>query len=257
MSTTTTRTLPVIAVFGSSDGATLPGADAVGAEVARRGMILLTGGGRGHGRPAVKESAFDGARRARREEGVAAARVGVLGREAKQVEVRIEDHGTEIILAPALKDRRNYLNASMCDVAIAFQGGEGTKSEVAFCLGLGRPVLLVGPLWGQEYPVIREQAALDSFLQASKHRVPGGDADALDRLIRDVYRRLAAGGDVDVEHRPLDHPVADIVDSVRRRAVDTGLIGVFPDLDDPTRAPLAEAYDAWVADLAERHGDAG
>jgi predicted Rossmann-fold nucleotide-binding protein len=43
------------------------------------------------------------------------------------------------------KHRRNYAEACICDGAIAFEGGDGTISEVLFALQLGHPVIVVGP----------------------------------------------------------------------------------------------------------------
>lgn len=244
--------MPVIAVFGSSEAETLGPAEAVGAEVARQRAILLTGGGRGQGRPAVKESAMDGAEELRRQ-GYVAARVGVLGREEAEVGAEVEDEGTRLVLAPACGDRRNYLNACLCDVAVAFHGAEGTKSEVAFSLALGRAVILLGEGWTGEYPVVRDRAAYDAFVGASRTRVPGDGDDDLDHQVADAYARLDADREWPVDHLPLDHPAREVVELARERASETGSRGRFPDL--PALRGLATAYDDWVAEMAERLRD--
>jgi hypothetical protein len=56
-------------------------------------------------------------------------------------------HGRGFLLKTKYQDERNYVNALLCDSAIALKGGAGTDSEVAFCLVLGRPVVLFGPGW--------------------------------------------------------------------------------------------------------------
>lgn len=206
-------------VCGSSDHTDVAGA--LGAEVARRNCILLTGGGRGASGPAVTESGLDGSEAARRDERVVAARIGVLGHRRVLVDVDVEDEGTKIVLGLAVGDRRNYVNAHLCDVAIALDGGDGTKSGVAFCLALGRPVVLVGPVWGDEFPVIRSRAAYDAFVRAAQRRVPVEDADELDRLIT-------------------DGPPNGWVRSVP-----------LPELRDPARQVVAERYAAWLTTLDE------
>jgi SLOG cluster4 family len=53
----TTRTTPIIGVFGSSDPATLGAAEAIGYQIVARGCILLTGG-TGGTQDAVKDRAI-------------------------------------------------------------------------------------------------------------------------------------------------------------------------------------------------------
>ena len=244
------RTAPVIALFGSSDHTDV--AEALGAEIARRNCILLTGGGRGAPVRAVTESGLDGAEAARREESVVAARIGVLGRRHGRVLVDVEDEETKIVLGLAVGDRRNYVNAHLCDVAIALDGGDGTKSEVAFCLALGRPVVLVGPVWGDEFPVARSQAAYDAFVRAAQRPVPAGAADELDRLITDAYERLDPDASLDVVHRSLDTSPAELVTETERAAERVGPVGTFPELHDPARELVAETYATWLAAVDER-----
>lgn len=246
------RTVPVIAVFGSKEANTQAPAEAVGRQVGRQHCILLTGGGRGKGRPAVKESAMDGAERARKRNYVA-ARVGVLGSDEDVVGHEVSPDDTKLILAPAYGDRRNYLNACMCDVAIAFHGGPGTKSEVAFSLALGRPVIVVGEAWDAEYPVSHDRAAYGAFLKASTARVPGDGGEDIDSLITDAYASLDAEKERAVEQLPLDHPAKAIVQLARKKASGTGLPGEFPEL--PDRRDLASTYAAWVTRMDERLRD--
>lgn len=244
------RTAPVIALFGSGDHTDV--AEALGAEIARRNCILLTGGGRGAMGPAVTESGLDGAEAARRGERVLAARIGVLGRRHTSVLVDVEDEETKIVLGLAVGDRRNYVNAHLCDVAIALEGGDGTKSEVAFCLALGRPVVLVGPVWGDEFPVSRSQAAYDAFVRAAQRPVPVGAADELDRLITDAYGQLHPDASLDVVYRSLDTSPGELVAEAERAAARVGPVGAFPGLRDPARQVVAERYAAWLTAVDER-----
>ncbi|MFC7363354.1 hypothetical protein [Nocardioides astragali] len=244
------RTVPVIALFGSSDHTDV--AEALGAEIARRNCILLTGGGRRVTGRAVTESGLDGAEAARRDDGVVAARIGVLGRRHTRVLVDVEDEETKIVLGLAVGDRRNYVNARLCDVAIALDGGDGTKSEVAFCLALGRPVVLVGPRWRDEFPVTRSKTEYDLFVRAAQRRVPVGAADELDRLITDAYDQLGPDASSDVVHRSLDTPPSELVTEAEEAAGRVGPVGAFPELRDPARALVAETYATWLTTVDER-----
>jgi uncharacterized protein (TIGR00725 family) len=256
-----TRTAPVIAVFGSGDHTDV--AEALGAEIARRSCILLTGGGRGADGPAVTESGLAGAEAARRDEGLLGARVGVLRRRKgdERVEVDVEDGDTKIVLDLAVGHRRNYLNAHLCDAAIALDGGEGTKSEVAFCLALGRPVVLVGPVWGGEFPVTRTHEAYDAFVGAAHHRVPP-DRDngpvELNRRIGRAYEALAddfrKGARLDVVHRPIDAPPEALVREAEAAALRVGPVGGLPDLGDAERRSVADRYGAWLRAVDARLG---
>ena len=49
-----------------------------------------------------------------------------------------------------LGHKRNYLEAVLCDAAIAFPGATGTWSEVVAMLCLRKPVLLVGDDWADD-----------------------------------------------------------------------------------------------------------
>src|SRR6187401_2054352 len=113
------RLTPVEPVFGSKTASTLEPARRLGRAVAKSGCVLLTGGGLMPRDPLVKEWAMEGARDAE-SAGISAWRVGVLGTESTRVHVT--ETGPELILEPNLGDGRNYLNAAMCDAAVAFPG---------------------------------------------------------------------------------------------------------------------------------------
>lgn len=244
------RRTPVVAVLGSGEQTDL--AFELGAEVARLDAVVLTGGGRGAPAPAVTESALAGAEAARREHGVLAARVGVLGRRHHRVVAEVDDDGTRIVLGLDVGDRRNYLNAHLCDVALALRGGDGTTSEVAFCLALGRPVVLVGD-WQDSFPLSRSRAAYEGFLRGARRRVPEQHGDHLDRLVGEAYAALDRAGTYEhVAHRGWDTAAAELVDVALAALAPVGPRGAFPDLRDPLRRPVAERYAAWLADVDRR-----
>jgi hypothetical protein len=85
-----------------------------------------------------------------------------------------EERGGIWLESGLLNSRRNYIEAYMCDAAVALRGREGTLSEVTCSLSLGRPVALVGK-W-------RAQVDLDA---ADRIRV-------LDKMVEDTR---AAFGD--------------------------------------------------------------
>jgi uncharacterized protein (TIGR00725 family) len=98
----------------------------IGAEIARRGAILVCGGLGG-----MMESAAEGAKS---KQGVT---VGILpGEKASHANEFID-----IALPTGLGAVRNALIVRMCDVVIAIRGGYGTLSEIAFALRLGVPVV--------------------------------------------------------------------------------------------------------------------
>lgn len=240
------RTTPVVGVFGSSARATLEPARTIGEAVAASGCVLLTGGGRKPAQRSVKERAMVGARDAEAT-GARASRVGVLGKESSNVAITIA--GPEAILEPNLGDGRNYLNAAMCDVAIAFPGGNGTDSEVAFALALGRPVLLIGEDWTRSFPA-GEGRAREALVESATKRVDGVDGSALAGLVTSAYDTLMGADDLLVERFRLDHPDAELAARARELAEQIGLRGDIPTLSDrPDLDPLAERYRDWLANL--------
>ena len=99
---------------------------AVGAEIARRGGILVCGGLGG-----LMEAAAEGAK------GEGGLTVGILpGDEAADANPFID-----VALPTGLGAVRNALLVRACDTVIAIHGGYGTLSEIAFALRLGVPVV--------------------------------------------------------------------------------------------------------------------
>ncbi len=99
---------------------------AVGAEIARRGAILLCGGLGG-----MMKAAAEGAKS---ERGVT---VGILPGETASAANEFID----IALPTGLGAIRNAALVRCCDAVIAIRGGYGTLSEIAFALRLKTPVV--------------------------------------------------------------------------------------------------------------------
>lgn len=177
-------------------------------------------------------------------EGAGGPRVGVLGVESSSVGIAISE--SDLILEPGVGHRRNYLNAAMCDVAIAFPGGHGTDSEVAFALALGRPAVLVGDDWDRSFPASQDSAARAALLRSARRRVAGDGGTELDGLIVRAYCALATAA-LRVERRSLDHPAEQIVATARALAAEVGLHGGFPTLHDrEDLVQIACTYRDWL-----------
>lgn len=235
----------VIAVFGGKLKPTLEPAWDIGRAIGMSGCILLTGGGAKPGKKYVKERAMDGARDAERHGGHG-WRLGVLGVESARVHA--DERGRQLIIEPNLGDGRNYLNAALSDAAIAFPGGNGTNSEVAFALALGRPVVLLGSDWDTSFPPGEDDDAREALIGSAKERVWGTDGSALSRLVTSAYDELRRIEQLDVARYEIDHPADSVVLMTRKLATKHGLHGALPSLDDrPDLEPLAARCHQWLA----------
>ncbi|MDO8879549.1 MAG: TIGR00725 family protein [Coriobacteriia bacterium] len=123
----------VIGVMGSGrplDGAAFSLAHRLGAMIAGRGWVLLTGG-RAAG---VMDAASRGARE------VGGLVIGVLpdadGSEASE--------HLDVAIRTGMGNARNVVNVLSSDVVIALPGGAGTLSEVALALVAGKTVIVLG-----------------------------------------------------------------------------------------------------------------
>jgi len=124
---------PVIGVMGSGAG-TLPRevlqqARELGAGIARRGWVLLTGG-----RGGIMAAASQGAAEA------GGLVLGILpGRTARDVNPYVQ-----VAVITGLNDARNYVNVLSAQVVVAFPGNGGTLSEIGMALKNGIPVVDLG-----------------------------------------------------------------------------------------------------------------
>jgi hypothetical protein len=122
----------VIGVMGShrGDTRTLEEAYRVGEGIAKRGHILLTGGGGG-----TMRAASEGARKA------GGLVVAVLPSERHYPAKGYPNDFVDIPIYTGLSDARNAINAKTPDVLVALRGGLGTLSEIALALKSGTPVI--------------------------------------------------------------------------------------------------------------------
>lgn len=251
-----TRSTPIIAVFGSDERVTYLSAEPLGKEIVEAGLILLTGSGGKVNDETVKDRAMRGAL-AVEKRGGRAPRVGVLGKEEPDVFFKRVDGSLMVRMSLGYENRRNFVEACMCDAAIAFQGGDGTKSEVAFALALGRPVLLVGKKWKAEFPVVRTSDAFEEFVGRAEDRARAKGSDTIDKLVKKAYEVLrirardfvVEADDVVELGDPRGFMPAPLVAVARSRATEAGLRGRFPRLSE--RLDVRAAYETWLGEVEQ------
>jgi uncharacterized protein (TIGR00725 family) len=100
-------------------------AEAVGAELGRRGAVVVTGGLGG-----VMEAACRGAR------STGATTLGIL----PGADRGAANPFVSVAVATGLGELRNGLVVRSADAVVAIAGGAGTLSEIAFALKAGKPV---------------------------------------------------------------------------------------------------------------------
>jgi uncharacterized protein (TIGR00725 family) len=121
--------VPYVAVVGAGDDVEprlLAAAEAVGAELARRGAVVVTGGLGG-----VMEAACRGARSA------GGATLGILPGDDRAA----ANAFVSVAVATGLGELRNGLVVRCADAVVAIAGGYGTLSEIALALKAGKPVV--------------------------------------------------------------------------------------------------------------------
>jgi hypothetical protein len=152
--------VPYVAVVGPGDASPheLQAAEDVGAGLAARGAIVVTGGLGG-----VMEAACRGARSRR------GRTIGILPGEDRDA----ANGWVEIAIATGLGELRNGLVVRAADGLVAVGGGHGTLSEVALALKLGRPVVGLGTweVHGVEHVSTPEEAIdrISALLLQSRH----------------------------------------------------------------------------------------
>jgi uncharacterized protein (TIGR00725 family) len=151
---------PYVAVVGPGDASPqeLQSAEDVGAGLAARGAVVVTGGLGG-----VMEAACRGARSRR------GRTVGILPGEDRTA----ANGWVEIAIATGLGELRNGLVVRAADGVVAVGGGHGTLSEIALALKLGRPVVGLGTwdVHGVEHVSTPEEAIdrISALLLQSLH----------------------------------------------------------------------------------------
>ena len=201
------RSSPIVAVFGGNDpsGEELAAARLLGAAVHQTDGVLLTGG-RDVIRHTVKDAAVLAA--------VAVADpqdsevwIGV----ARTEQVEPPEHRSHgIILKPGGMDRRNFVEACLCDAAIAIGTSLGTSSEALFALYLRRRVTLVGFT-----PVGKIGPTAEALLGHARERVeePVNPRNPVEEGIARAYR-WARAPDGRVRHCPLPTDPAEALSIV-------------------------------------------
>jgi uncharacterized protein (TIGR00725 family) len=258
---TTPRTIPIIAVFGGSEPHTLQLAQWIGCEVARQKCILLAGG-EGKHEEAVKDKAIDGAEEANGE-GLFAPWIGVARDNDPQDSEPSED-SRYFVIHPGFDHKRNYIEACLCDAAIALEGGKGTASEVTFCLSLQKPVVLVGNTWEQDYPLAgsEKDKTLDKLVETAFRRV-GTDSSrnsTLDQLLtKETIRQHLAQSLPAYKYYSIppnaDEPVEakQIVEHIRSLLSQIKLMGEFPPLQD--YEAMKDKYNRFIAEIERRYSE--
>ena len=119
---------PYVAVVGPGDATEgeAAAAHAAGAELARRGAVVVCGG-----RGGVMEAASRGAREA------GGTVLGILPGPDRD---EANDH-VSVAVATGMGELRNGLIVRTADAVIAIGGAYGTLSEIALALKIGRPVV--------------------------------------------------------------------------------------------------------------------
>jgi uncharacterized protein (TIGR00725 family) len=120
------RYVAVVGAGGEVSARLLADAEAVGAELARKGAVVVTGGLDG-----VMEAACRGARS---EGGLT---LGILPGDDRCAANR----WVSVAVATGLGELRNGLVVRSCDAVIALAGEYGTLSEIALALKAGKPVV--------------------------------------------------------------------------------------------------------------------
>jgi uncharacterized protein (TIGR00725 family) len=130
---TTAAATPYVAVVGAGGADVAPEvlaiAEAVGAELGRRGAVVVTGGLGG-----VMHAACRGAR------STGAATLGILPGDDRAA----ANPFVSIAVTTGLGELRNGLVVRSADALVAIGGGPGTLSEIALALKAGKPVAGIG-----------------------------------------------------------------------------------------------------------------
>jgi uncharacterized protein (TIGR00725 family) len=154
----------VIAVIGAgkASGKTYKLAEKVGAELARKGVMVVCGGLSG-----VMEAVCKGAH------GEGGLSIGLLPRDS----TREANKYVDIPIPTGLGIARNVLVVKAGEAVIALDGEHGTLSEIAIALNLGKPVVSLGK-WALPNELGRD------ILQASE------PADAVAKAIEAARKAL-------------------------------------------------------------------
>lgn len=219
---------PVIAVFGSSIYTHL--ALEVGSSISGIGTLLTGGAGVGE---TVSNQAIIGAK------DTGGRFIGVVRRGddcTRRPSFRNEDGG--LLLEFVVGHKRNYIEACLCDVAIAMEGGAGTMSEVICCLSLGRKVILVGnwAAWQME----KDRALNRLRDERCDNKVPWLDEQIANLEDIDLHERERL-----ITQTEADQDAAALV-AMAVAATSGRRAGAFPNALGPNYEPLKSAYHTYL-----------
>jgi len=122
----------IVGVMGShgEEPAALEQARLLGAAIARRGHVLLTGGGTG-----LMRAASEGAH------GAGGLVIGILPNDRLRPMEGYPNEFVDIAIYTGMYEGRNVINAKTPHCLIALAGGAGTLSEIALAFRAGTPVI--------------------------------------------------------------------------------------------------------------------
>jgi hypothetical protein len=217
-------TIPVVAIFGSNSTtppdrkeAELLAAELLAAAISRKGALLLSGAAPGPDqydeRPGTVKDVSAYALRAAGD-GESAVWIGVANDDQARPP---REHGASgVVVTPGWRDRRNFVEACLCDAAIAIGGtSPGTASEALFCLFLRRPLALV--VHGQ---ADEDVTALELRSRIGRRVGPEGDRLAVDVGISEAFT-WADTTSTCAKARPLptdDHAADGIISRLLRQS---------------------------------------
>ena len=227
--------LPLFGVFGANDPseAELFAARLIGAAVNARGAVLLTGGD-GSDPDTVKDAAIDAANRA----GSGCSPPTWMGVANTEVAGRPAWHGaSSVVVQPGWGHRRNFVEACLCDVALALGASScGTASEALFCLYLGRPLVILSDASKDDVEPSRLRECAQKRISALDEPVL-----AVDRGIADAYR-WAAAPDASARVWPLPQSPASAEDLVATLLGHVKQPSPRLDIDTTVDEPRWDAY---------------
>ena len=137
----------------------------LGEAIARRGHVLLTGGGTG-----LMRAASEGAH------GAGGLVIGILPNDRQRPMRGYPNEFVDIAIFTGMYEARNVINAKTPHCLIALAGGAGTLSEIALALRAGTPVIALNApeisFAGAE--TICRVASVDEVLRAMDRILAGG-----------------------------------------------------------------------------------
>jgi SLOG-like protein len=233
---TNDRAKAIVAIFGGNDPGAVALASRLGAEVATREQIVLTGGS-APGSKSVKEAALAGAGQS--------AWIGV--ERAETIGATATDDCC--VVHTTLGHKRNFLEACLCDSAIVLEGGAGTISELLFSLALSRPVAIVGDNWTVQGALgdPTQCDVIDTMIERAFKRVgkdssgmPDFDEQFNERVIRVGLHALPEYKHFSSSTAP-ERIVGWLLDVLKA----AGKRGNFPNIERYRQVKLE--YDRWLA----------